>query len=721
MAKKAYKEKKHSEKRVKKPQIITEVMELFKAESKRVLNYKQICTTLGYKTIPQKQLVVNILEQLAEEDTLEEVGLGRYRLNERGIEVIGKFERRSNGKNSIVPEDGGESVFVAERNSNRALNGDKVRGIIYARRKGESVEAEVAEILERIPQTFIGTLDINKQFAFLVTESRTLANDIFIPREKLNGGENGMKAVVRITDWPERAKNPYGEVITVLGKAGENNTEIHAILAEYGLPYGYPEEVEALANKIPFEISAEEIAKREDFRKVTTFTIDPKDAKDFDDAISVRTLENGNYEIGVHIADVTHYVKPDTLIEKEAVQRATSIYLVDRVIPMLPERLSNGVCSLRPNEEKLCFSCIFELTTQGEMKDYRICKTVIYSDRRFTYEEAQEIIEGAEGDYKTEILLLNDLAQKLRKQRFDNGAIAFERHEVKFNIDENGRPLGVYFKVAKEANKLVEEFMLLANKTVADFVGNPKNKKTAPKVFVYRVHDMPDPDRLETLSNFIHRFGYKMKSDGSNREVSKSINKLLDEVQGTKEENLIETVAIRSMMKAVYTTQNIGHYGLAFDHYSHFTSPIRRYPDMMVHRLLERYLDGGRTVTEKKYEALCKHSSDMEQLAANAERASIKYKQVEYMSEHLGLEFDGVISGVTEWGIYVEVIENGCEGMVPMRELDDDFYEYDQKNYCIIGRRNKKIYRLGDPIRIQVARANLERKQLDFAIVKDKK
>ncbi|MGL5015405.1 MAG: ribonuclease R [Bacteroidales bacterium] len=718
MAKKAQKERKHSEKRVKKSQIITGVMELFKAESKRVLNYKQICATLGLKTIPQKQLVVNVLEQLALEDTLEEVALGRYRLNERGKEIIGKFERRSNGKNSIIPEDGGEPIFVAERNSSRALNGDKVRGIVYARRKGQSIEAEVVEILERAEQTFIGTLDINKQFAFLVTESRTLANDIFIPKEKLNGAEDGMKAVVRITDWPDRAKNPYGEVITVLGKAGENNTEIHAILAEYGLPYSYPEEIEALANQISFDIPKEEIAKREDFRKVTTFTIDPKDAKDFDDAISVRTLENGNYEIGVHIADVTHYVKPDTLIDKEAVSRATSIYLVDRVIPMLPERLSNGVCSLRPNEEKLCFSCVFELTPNAELKDYRICRTVIYSDRRFTYEEAQDIIEGAEGDYKQEILLLNDLAQKLRKQRFESGAIAFERHEVKFNIDENGKPLGVYFKVAKEANKLVEEFMLLANKTVAEFVGKPKNKKSSPKVFVYRVHDMPDPDKMETLSNFIHRFGYKLKTEGSNKEISKSINKLLDDVQGHKEENLIETVAIRSMMKAVYTTKNIGHYGLAFDYYSHFTSPIRRYPDMMVHRLLEKYLDGGRTVTEKKYEALCKHSSEMEQLAANAERSSIKYKQVEFMSQHLGSEFDGVISGVTEWGVYVEVTENGCEGMVPMRDLDDDFYEYDDKNYCLIGRRNKKMYRLGDPVRIQVARANLERKQLDFTIVK---
>ncbi|MGL4332123.1 MAG: ribonuclease R, partial [Bacteroidales bacterium] len=449
-----------------------------------------------------------------------------------------------------------------------------------------------------------------------------------------------------------------------------------------------------------------------------TFTIDPKDAKDFDDALSIQKLKNGNWEIGVHIADVTYYVKPDSIIEKEAVNRATSIYLVDRVIPMLPERLSNGVCSLRPNEEKLCFSCIFEMNPEAEVVNYRIARTIIYSDRRFTYEEAQEIIETGEGDYKEEILAMNELAQKLRNRRFSNGAINFDRHEVRFEIDEKGKPVSVYFKVAKEANKLVEEFMLLANRTVAEFVGKPKNKESKPKVFVYRIHDLPDPEKMENFAAMVRRFGYKLKTEGATVDVSKSINKLLDQVQGHKEEDLIETVAIRAMAKAIYSTKNIGHYGLAFEYYTHFTSPIRRYPDMMVHRLLEKYMEGGRSVTEQKYEKLCKHSTDMELLAASAERASIKYKQVEYMSERLGVVYDGVISGVTEWGLYVEINENKCEGMIPIRDLDDDYYELDDKNYRIVGRRNKKMYSLGDPIKIKVARANIEKKQLDFALIK---
>jgi ribonuclease R len=517
-------------------------------------------------------------------------------------------------------------------------------------------------------------------------------------------------------EWPKDAKNPIGQVIDILGQAGDNTTEMHAILAEYGLPYVYPANVVAAAEKIPAEITAEDYAEREDFRKVVTFTIDPRDAKDFDDALSIRALKPGLWEVGVHIADVSHYVKEGSVIDKEAEKRATSVYLVDRTIPMLPERLCNQLCSLRPNEEKLAYSVIFEMNDKAEVKNSRIVHTVIESDRRFTYEEAQAIIETGEGDYKEEVLELNRLAQLLRQQRLANGAIDFDRVEVRFEIDEKGKPLSVYFKESKEANKLVEEFMLLANRTVAEHIGRvPKNKKA--KVFPYRIHDLPDPEKLENLNWFVSRFGYKVRTSGTKTEVSKSINRLLGQVKDKKEQNLVETVSLRAMQKARYSTHNIGHYGLAFDYYTHFTSPIRRFPDMMVHRLLTRYLAGGRTAQEQKYEELCEHSSAMEQIAANAERASIKYKQVEFMGERLGQEYDGTISGVTEWGLYVEINENKCEGMVPMRDLDDDFYDFDEKNYCLIGRKKHKKYSLGDPVKIKVARANLEKKQLDFALV----
>ncbi len=702
-------------KRMKKKELTELLVSYFRNKPGEAFTVKQLFQGLKLTTHPLKMLCRDIVEEMTEDNFLVEVEKGRFRLNDKGQVMVGTFQRKSNGKNSFVPDDGGEPIFIAERNSAHAMNNDKVKISLCAKRKRQKVEGQVIEILEHAATTFVGTLKVTKNYAFLLTETNTLANDIFIPKDKLKGAKDGDKAVVRITDWPEEAKNPFGEVIDVLGKAGDNTTEMHAILAEYGLPYTYPQSVEAAAEKIPAEITPEDYAEREDFRDVVTFTIDPKDAKDFDDALSIRLLKPGLWEVGVHIADVSHYVKEGSAIDKEAVKRATSVYLVDRTIPMLPERLCNFICSLRPDEEKLAYSVIFNMDENAVVKDYRIRHTVIKSNRRFTYEEAQQIIETGEGDYKEEILELNKLAQILRQRRLENGAINFDRCEVKFEIDEKGKPLSVYFKVSKEANKLIEEFMLLANRTVAEHIGKvPKNKK--PKVFPYRIHDLPDPDKLDNLSQFIARFGYKIRTGGNKMEVSKSINRLLNDVEGKKEQNLVETVSLRAMQKAKYSIYNIGHYGLAFDYYTHFTSPIRRYPDLMVHRLLTRYLAGGRTAQADKYESLCEHSSAMEQTAASAERASVKYKQVEFMSERIGNVYDAVISGVTEWGLYAEINENKCEGMIPMRDLDDDFYEFDEKNYCLIGRRSHRKFSLGDPVKIKVARANLEKKQLDFTL-----
>ena len=710
------KKEKKAGKRMNKKELVKAILDLFHLKQGAELSLKQLFEQLRLNTHPLKMLAMDILDELLDDGYLCEVEKHRYKLNNRGIEMTGTFQRKSNGKNSFIPDGGGEPIFIAERNSAHAMAGDRVRIAFYAKRHGRMAEGEVIEILERANDTFVGTLEVARSYAFLVTENRTLANDIFIPKENLKGGKNGDKAVVKIVEWPDKAKNPKGIVIDILGKAGENTTEMHAILAEYGLPYVYPKQVEQAADRIPAEIPQEEIARREDFRGITTFTIDPRDAKDFDDALSIRRLDSGLWEVGVHIADVTYYVHEGSLIDREAEKRATSVYLVDRTIPMLPERLCNFLCSLRPDEEKLAYSVIFEMNDKAEVKKSRVVHTVIKSDRRFTYEEAQERLESGQGDYVEELQQLHKLAKQLREQRFKAGAINFDRYEVKFEIDEKGKPLSVYFKVSKDANKLVEEFMLLANRTVAEKIGRvPKGKKA--KVFPYRIHDLPDPEKLDNLAQFIARFGYKLRTSGKKEEVSKSINNLLDEIQGRKEENLIETVSIRAMQKARYSVHNIGHYGLAFDYYTHFTSPIRRYPDMMVHRLLTKYLDeGGHTVTEKKYEALCEHSSMMEQLAASAERSSVKYKQVEFMTEHLGQVYKGVISGVTEWGLYVELNENKCEGMIPMRDLDDDYYEFDEKNYCLRGRRTRRTYSLGDELTIKVAKANLERKQLDFAL-----
>ena len=712
----AKKKEKKAGKRMKKKELANILMDFFHTKQEEVISLKYLFAELHLTTHPLKMLCMDILADMLADDYITEVDKNKYKLNNHGIEMTGTFQRKSNGKNSFIPEGGGEPIFIAERNSAHAMNNDKVKIAFFAKRKHHDAEGEVIEILERANDTFVGTLEVEKSYAFLVTENRTLANDIFIPKDKLKGGKTGDKAVVKVIEWPDKAKNPIGQVIDILGKAGDNTTEMHAILAEFGLPYVYPQAVEKAADKIPAEITAEEIARREDFRKVTTFTIDPKDAKDFDDALSIRKLKDNLWEVGVHIADVTHYVKEGSIIDKEAEKRATSVYLVDRTIPMLPERLCNFLCSLRPHEEKLAFSVIFDITEKGDVKNSRVVHTVIYSDRRFTYEEAQQIIETKNGDFKDEVLMLDTIAKALREKRFAAGAINFDRYEVKFEIDEKGKPVSVYFKESKDAKKLVEEFMLLANRSVAEQIGGvPKCKKA--KVLPYRIHDLPDPEKLDNLNQFIARFGYKLRTSGTKTDISKSINHLLDDIQGKKEENLIETVSIRAMQKARYSTHNIGHYGLAFDYYTHFTSPIRRFPDMMVHRLVTKYLDGGRSVSESKYEDLCDHSSNMEQIAANAERASIKYKQVEFMSERVGQTYDGVISGVTEWGLYVELNENKCEGMIPMRDLDDDYYEFDEKNYCLRGRRKNHTYSLGDAITVKVARANLEKKQLDFALV----
>jgi len=710
-------------KRLNKRQIAEMLQTLFQQNPNETFSFKQIFKALKFDTHPVRMMAVDLMEEMAWDDYLSKVSDNSYRLNLKTQVQEGTFVRKANGKNSFIPDDGGTPVFVPERNSMYALNGDRVKVAFLARRQRHIKEAMVVEILSHKMDQAVGVLKVERDYAFLITEGNIFVHDILIPKKKLKGGKTGEKAVVKITQWPSReSKNMMGEVIDVLGKEGDNNVEMHAILAQYGLPYKYPKNVEDAAAKIDPGITPEEIARREDFRDVFTCTIDPKDAKDFDDALSLRTLtDRGLYEVGVHIADVSHYVKEGTIIDKEANKRATSVYLVDRTIPMLPEHLCNFVCSLRPDEEKLCYSVVMQMDAEANVKSYRIVHTVIKSNRRYAYEEVQDILMGQDGDYAQELRLLDQLAKKLRERRFKGGAVRFDREELHFDIDEEGKPIRAYFKKSNDATQLIEEFMLLANRTVAEHIGKVKSakgksQKPKAKTFVYRVHDQPDPTKLESLREFVVKFGYKMKTSGTKGAISRSLNALMEDCQGKKEQKLIETVALRAMMKAKYSTHNIGHYGLAFEYYTHFTSPIRRYPDTMVHRLLTKYQDGARSANQDKYEELSEHCSDMEQVAQQAERDSIKYKMVEFMGDKVGETYDAHISGIQSYGIYCEIDENHCEGMVPMRDLDDDYYDFDERNYCLVGRRHHHKYQLGDAIRIKVARANLEKRQLDFSL-----
>lgn len=675
-------------------------------------NYKQIAKRLNVTDTPGKQMVLDILKELTKKGELQEIFHGKYKAKVSRGYITGTVDMTRSGYGFISTDELDDDVFVSAKNLKTALHGDKVKVWLYAKRKGARPEGEVVEIIERWRTSFVGTVEIMPNFAFLIPDNKNMPFDLFIPTAKLNGAKQGQKAVAKVVDWDPKSKNPVGEIINVLGYPGLHETEMHAILAEFELPYHFTEEVESDADRIPAGITEAEIKLRRDFRQIPTFTIDPADAKDFDDALSLKKLDNGNWEVGVHIADVTHYVKIGSLVEEEAKQRATSIYLVDRVVPMLPERLSNHICSLNPSEDKLTYSAVFELNDNSEVINEWFGKTIINSDKRFSYNDAQLVIDTEEGEMKEHVLLLHRLAQQLRTKRFASGAFAFEKVEVKFDLDEAGKPIGIKFRETGTANQLIEEFMLLANKRVAEYVG----KKLKGKTFVYRIHDKPDPGKISNFSHFITRFGYKLIEDDKT-SLPKAMNKLLRSVAGKKEQNIIETLALRSMAKAVYSTNNIGHYGLSFKHYTHFTSPIRRYPDMMVHRLLSAYLAEENPGTQEKYEKLCNHSSKMERLSAEAERASVKYKQVEYMSDKTGKPFEGVISGVTEWGIYVEIIENQCEGMIHIRELADDFYEYDEENYCIKGRSTGKIYTLGDRVTIEVVKADLQKKQLDYRLI----
>ena len=725
--------KKNNRKKSNNPESLTQsILGIMRKESGKDFNYKQIAAKMGVDDPTNRNKIIRTLSQLAAKKKIEEVDRGRFRLN-AGVDYYrGILDMTAKGSGYVVVEELNEDVFIPSNNINKAFDGDEVEIYVYKRRRNKKSEGEITKILNRKKTQFVGVLQLQENFGFVSIQDGKMYTDIFVQKNKIGEAQNGDKVVVEMEEWPEKADSPFGRIIQVLGKPGEHNTEIHSILAQYGLPHEFPQEVEDFAQGIDTSIQEAEIKNRRDMRDILTFTIDPKDAKDFDDALSFRKLENGNYEVGIHIADVSHYVKPGTILDEEAFNRATSVYLVDRVVPMLPEILSNNACSLRPNEEKYTFSAVFEMNDKGEVKDQWFGRTVTYSDARFAYEEAQYIIETTGGNIPADIsisgesylvkdevvsavLKMNQIAEIMREKRMGEGAISFDKVEVKFELDDNNEPTGVFFKTSKEANKLIEEFMLLANRKVAEFIGKQKPKKT----FVYRCHDEPDTDKLFALQSLVSKFGHKLNLKDQ-KQISKSLNSLLENVQGKKEQNLIDTLAIRTMSKAYYSTENIGHYGLAFSHYSHFTSPIRRYPDVMVHRLLQHYLDQGKSAAEEEYEAKCQHSSNMESLATNAERDSIKYMQIKFMQEHNDEEFLGVISGVTEWGIYVEIIANKCEGMVRLRDIRTDHFDFDPEQYAIIGRNTKKVYQLGDEVYVTVKNADLVKRHLDFNLIGSK-
>lgn len=693
-----------------------EVLNVFQSHPKKNFNHKQVAAKVGVVNSSAREQIIKIIHQLVGQEYLKEIERGKFQLVQKKTKAEGIIDITRSGSAYVIMNNVQlKDVFIHQKNLGNALDGDLVSINVFGGRNSRKLEGEVVEVLERAKTEFVGLVEVVGKFAFLIPDSPKMHVDIYIPLSKLNGAKHGEKAIAKMVDWPADASSPFGEIIDVLGKPGEHDVEMYSILAQYGFPHKFPAHVEKAADEIPIEITQEEINKRKDFREVTTFTIDPIDAKDFDDALSIQKLENGNFQVGVHIADVTHYVQEDSIIDKEAIERATSIYLVDRVIPMLPEVLSNNVCSLRPNEEKLCFACVFEITEKAKVVNSWIGRTVILSNRRFHYDEVQEILEGAEGDFKSELTILNNLAKQIREKRMGAGAIGFDKVEVRFQLNDEKQPTGVYLKVQKDAHKLIEEFMLLANRTVAEFVGKP-GKNVKPKTFVYRIHDTPDPDKLADFVNFINRFGYQFKAQKTN-QIAESMNSLMVELKGKREENMIENLAIRTMAKAIYSTDNIGHYGLAFPFYTHFTSPIRRYPDVMVHRLLQHYLNGGKSADETKFERLCEHSSNKEKQAADAERDSTKYYQVLYMQNAIGQTFKGVVSGVTEWGVYVEIEENKCEGMIKLKELNDDFYHFDEPNYRVIGHNSGRVINLGDELTIRVKNADLVRRQLDFELV----